>query len=84
MNFHVTPPHVAFEEVKRQAESLGVKATGSEIVGLTPREALLVAGRFYAPGEKSEDSLVEAAVRSLGLSQLEPFDIQKKVIEAQL
>jgi len=84
VNYHVTPPHVAFEEVKREAAALGAKATGSEIVGLTPREALLIAGRYYAPEEKSEDALIDAAVRSLGLSQLEPFDIQKKVIEAQL
>ena len=84
VNYHVTPPHVAFEEVKREAAALGVAATGSEIVGLTPREALLIAGRFYAPDAPDEDALVEAAVRSLGLSQLESFDIQKKVIEAQL
>ena len=84
VNYHVTPPHVAFEEVKREAASLGATATGSEIVGLTPREALLMAGRFYAPEAKNEDALMDAAVRSLGLSQLEPFDMQRKVIEAQL
>jgi glutamate formiminotransferase/formiminotetrahydrofolate cyclodeaminase len=84
VNFHVTPPHVAFEEVKKEAASLGVRATGSEIVGLTPREALLAAGRFYAPGAGSDDALVAAAVASLGLSQFEPFDVLKKVIEAQL
>jgi glutamate formiminotransferase / formiminotetrahydrofolate cyclodeaminase len=84
VNFHVTPPHVAFEEVKKEAAALGVQVTGSEIVGLTPREALLVAGRFYAPGTAGEDALLECAVRSLGLSQLEPFDLSKKVIELQL
>ena len=84
VNYHLTPPHVAFEEVAREAATLGAKATGSEIVGLTPREALLIAGRFYAPEAKGDDALMEAAVRSLGLSQLEPFDIQKKVVEAQL
>jgi glutamate formiminotransferase/formiminotetrahydrofolate cyclodeaminase len=84
VNFHVTPPHVAFEEVKKEAASLGVKVTGSEIVGLTPNEALLMAGRFYSPGAGSDDALVAAAVGSLGLSQFEQFDVRKKVIEAQL
>jgi len=84
VDFQVTPPHVAFEEVKRQAASLGVQVTGSEIVGLTPREALLMAGRYYAPGVKDERALMAAAIERLGLSQLEWFDPVKKVIESQL
>lgn len=84
VNYHVTPPHTAFEEVKKEAATLGAHVTGSEIVGLTPREALLMAGQFYAPGASGEDALLAAAIDSLGLSQLEPFDMQKKVIEAQL
>jgi len=84
VNFHITPPHVAFEEVRRQALDLGVQVTGSEIVGLTPKEALLTAGRHYAPGESSEDVLIGKAIEKLGLSQLEVFDRQKKIIEFQL
>jgi glutamate formiminotransferase/formiminotetrahydrofolate cyclodeaminase len=84
VNFHVTPPHVAFEEVKKHAADLGVTVTGSEIVGLTPREALLMAGSYYAPGATNEEKLLHAAVDALGLSQLEPFDIARKIIEFQL
>jgi glutamate formiminotransferase/formiminotetrahydrofolate cyclodeaminase len=84
VNYHVTPPHVAFEEVKKLAEGLGVKVTGSEIVGLTPKEALLLAGTFYRPGAADEQALIAAAIEELGLSQLEPFDPKKKIIEYQL
>jgi len=84
VNFHVTPPHVAFEEVKKQAATLGVKATGSAIVGLTPKEALLMAGRHYSPELCDENALLAVAERELGLSQLDRFDLQKKVIEFQL
>jgi glutamate formiminotransferase/formiminotetrahydrofolate cyclodeaminase len=85
VNFTVTPPHVAFEEVARQATSLHVTATGSEIVGLTPREALLMAGRYYAAGAaRSDEQLLDLAIERLGLSQLEPFDRRKKIIEYQL
>ena len=49
LNYKATPPHMAFEEVKRQAEKFGVRVTGSEVVGLVPKEALLAArGRFYS------------------------------------
>ena len=84
VNFNVTPPHVAFEEVKKEAEKLGTLVTGSEVVGLIPRDALLLAGRFYASGAEhsiNEDQLITTAVQSLGLSQLEPFDPKKKIIE---
>ena len=31
-NFNITPPHLAFETVKREAKSLGIDVTGSEVV----------------------------------------------------
>jgi len=84
VNYHITAPHVAFEEVKKEAATLGLEVTGSEIVGLTPKEALLIAGRFYEPALTEEEQLIDAAVRHLGLSQLDPFDPAKKIIEYQL
>ena len=85
-DFEVTPPHTAFEEVKKQAKLLGVDATGSEIVGLTPLAALRMAGAHYAAKAKtakphSDDELVSLAIKRLGLSQLEPFEPMRKIIE---
>ena len=82
-NFSVTPPHTAFEEVRREASKLGAEVTGSEVVGLIPKEALLMAGRFYDRGEAGTD-LLRVAVDRLGLSQLEPFDPKKKIIEEMI
>ncbi len=79
-NYKVTPSHVAFEEVKKQAVKFGVLVTGSEVVGLIPKAALLAAGRFYTE-ETSEEALITAAVEKLGLSQLNKFIPEKKVIE---
>ena len=83
-NFTVTPPHVAFEEVKKEAATLGVDVTGSELVGLAPLEAMLLAGRYYAPNVHDEKELLRVAEAKLGLSQLDTFDPQKKIIEYQL
>ena len=83
-NFLVTPPHVAFEEVKKEAATFGVQVTGSELVGLSPLEAMLVAGRFYSPHVKNEKDLLTVASEKLGLSELDTFDPQKKIIEYQL
>lgn len=79
-NYTVTPPHAAFEEVRKEAAALGAGVTGSEIVGLVPLEALLMAGKFYgAAGD--EAALVRAAVDRLGLGSIEPFVPETKIIE---
>ena len=84
LNYHITPPHIAFEEVKKEAATLGVEVTGSEIVGLTPLEALVMAGKFYDSNNENKEKLVPIAIERLGLSQIERFDPQKKIIEHQL
>jgi glutamate formiminotransferase len=81
-NYHVTPVHIAFEEVKKEAKRFGVDVNGSEIVGLVPIEALLMAGKFYTNNKtESEKELVEAAIEHLGLSALNPFKPEEKIIE---
>jgi len=85
----VTPVHVAFEEVCRRAEELGLRVTGSELVGLVPKKALLEAGRHFLYRQKrsagvSEEELIRIAVRSLGLNDLKPFAPGEKVIEYRL
>ncbi len=88
-NFRLTPMHEVYEEARRIAESIGVSVTGSEIVGLVPKGALLDAGRFYldragrCPGA-SDRELIHIAVRSLGLSDVKPFVPEDKVIELRL
>jgi glutamate formiminotransferase/formiminotetrahydrofolate cyclodeaminase len=87
-NYKVTPVQVVFDEAARLADKLGLRVTGSELVGLIPKEALLMAGRHYlekqgkSPGAPEEE-LVRTAVISLGLNDVAPFDPRKKVIEAQ-
>ena len=80
-NFTITPPHVAFEEVKKQAHQFGTDVTGSEIVGLIPKEALTMAGSYYLGTPADEARLIQTAVNRLGLSQLDPFEPKKKIIE---
>lgn len=83
-NYTITPPHVAYEEVRKEAEKLGTRATGSEIVGLIPKEAMLMAGKFYAPspsGQESDEVLIRRAIEFLGLSHLELFKPEEKIIE---
>jgi len=85
-NYHVTPPHEVFDAVCRLADERGVRVTGSELVGLMPRDAILQAGTHYlrkqgASTGVTEEQVVEIAIRSMGLRELTPFDPDKKIIE---
>ena len=46
-NYRKTPLHRVFECVRSEAERFGVPIVGSEIVGLTPAEALYMAAEHY-------------------------------------
>lgn len=81
-NYNITAIHTAFEEVKKEANRLGVEVDGSEIVGLVPLEALLQAGRFYSEGKVyNEEKLVDLTIEKLGLSSLNNFDKKQKIID---
>ena len=79
-NYKATSIHKVFETIKTQAKVYGIEATGSEVIGLVPKEALIETGAFYT-GNNSEDNLIEAAIEHLGLSQLNKFKPEKKIIE---
>jgi glutamate formiminotransferase/formiminotetrahydrofolate cyclodeaminase len=88
-NYRKTPLHLIYEETKRIANDMGVEVTGSEIVGLVPKEALLSSARFYlrrqgVSGAMPENELIHIAIKSLGLNDAKPFDPFAKVIEYRL
>src|SRR5207244_13455570 len=63
--------------------------TGSEIVGMVPKKSLVDAGRYFLRKQRwsegvSEEELIEMAIRSLGLSELKPFEPKEKVIEFKI
>lgn len=85
-NYKVSPPHKVLEKVRELAIEKGLVVTGSELVGLIPKEAMIQAGKYYleAMDETTgipEKMIIETAIQSMGLSELGPFDIYKKVIE---
>jgi glutamate formiminotransferase len=46
-DYTATPLHRVFETVKSEAARYGVNVTGSEVIGLTPMQALVDAASFY-------------------------------------
>ena len=85
LNYKKVNLHDVFEAVKEEADQLSVKITGSEIVGVVPKESLVDAGKFYSKKDgikiSSEDDYVNLAVEKLGLSKLYIFKPEEKIIE---
>jgi glutamate formiminotransferase/formiminotetrahydrofolate cyclodeaminase len=84
-NYNVTPIHVLFEEVKKEAEELNIAVAGSEIVGIVPLESLLMAAEYYIEKEElfiyQEEQKVRLAIERLGLNSVAPFNPKEKIIE---
>ncbi|MBK7173086.1 MAG: glutamate formimidoyltransferase [Bacteroidales bacterium] len=85
-NISITSVHMAFEESCKRAQERGMRVTGSELVGLIPKNALLEAGKYFLAKQNrslgvSESELIKIAVKSLGLDDLKPFNPQEKIIE---
>ena len=81
-----TPLHKAFDEVCRAAAARGLRVTGTEIVGLVPKSALIEAGKHYLRMQQRslgipEADIIKMAVRSMGLDELKPFVPEEKVVE---
>lgn len=88
-NIEETPLHVAFDACVESATRRGLRVTGSEIVGMVPKKCLLDAGRYFLRKQRwsegvSEEELIDIAIRSMGLSELKPFDPKEKVIELKI
>jgi len=85
----ITPLHVAFDTCDERARDRGLRVTGSEIVGLVPRQVLLDAGQHYLnamgrPTGVPEAAIIRTAIRTLGLSEVKEFDPKERVIEYRL
>ena len=86
MDHRTTPMHAVFDACREEAAKLGMRVTGSELVGLVPLSAILAAGDHYLELQGATDGIpeserVHAAVLSMGLDELSPFDPAEKIVE---
>lgn len=85
-DYNVTSIHDVFEACCEEAAVRGMRVTGSELIGLAPKTALLAAGDHFLSKQGhttgvSEAARLRSAVLSLGLDELAPFDPGDKIIE---
>jgi len=85
-NYKVSSIHDVYDAACKLADERSIRVTGSELVGLIPLEAILMAGRHYLAKQRRtvgvpEEDIIQAAVQSLGLNDVTPFIAEEKIIE---
>ena len=85
-NYKKSTIHDVFDSACKLAEDRGVRVTGSELVGLIPLEAMVMAGKYYLRKQNRSvgvpiNDIIECAVQSLGLNDVAPFHPKEKIID---
>ncbi len=88
-NHRITNLHHAYEAVGEVAAQFGVRVTGSEIVGVVPKEALIQSGLYYLQKEGEgeifdEKIIIQRAVKFLSLNDVVPFISDERIIEYRI
>ena len=85
-NYKKSTVHDVFDEACRLAEIRGVRVTGSELVGLIPLDAMIMAGKYYLKKQNRSigiptRDIIECAIQSLGLNDVASFNPNEKIID---
>ena len=85
-NYEVTGLHTAYNAVCEEADKFGLWVTGSELIGVAPKQALIDAGIHYLikdgrNRDVSEETIIQTAIQFLGLNDTTPFKPEEKIIE---
>jgi len=84
-NYLVTAPHIAYETCRDEAKELNVGIAGSELVGLIPLGAMLMAADYYMEKENlfivEEEQKIRLVAVRLGLNSVSKFNPKKRIIE---
>ncbi len=89
-DYKKAPLYLVYETCKNIAGKFNTKVTGSELVGLTPKEALLDSAKFYLNKENRimqgipHEEAFDIVIKNLNLNQIEPFVPIQKVLELKI
>ncbi|MDB2350269.1 glutamate formimidoyltransferase [Flavobacteriaceae bacterium] len=88
-NINVTSLHDVFEKTCERATARGLRVTGSELIGLVPKKVLIDAGKYFLKKQSRslaipERDIIQIAVKTLGLDELQPFNQDDRIIEYAL
>ena len=89
-NYKKAPLYLVYEMCKNIAGRFNIKVTGSELIGMTPKDAMLDTAKFYLNKHNRimqgmpHEEVFNLVIKNLNLSQIKPFIPENKIIELKL
>ncbi|MFW5657342.1 MAG: glutamate formimidoyltransferase [Bacteroidota bacterium] len=81
IDFNQNPPLQVFNAIKSLAENYNTSVTGSELVGMVPRSALLKNAERFVPHLKTTEGAVHVICEYLNLSNKKVFVLEKQLLD---
>lgn len=89
-DYKKAPLYLVYETCKNIATKFNTEVTGSEIIGLTPKDALLDSAKFYLNKQNKimqgmpHEEVFDLVIKNLNLSQISPFIPEEKILELKI
>ncbi len=89
-DYKKAPLYLVYETCKNIANKLNIEVTGSELIGLAPKEAILDSAKFYLNKQNRimqgipHEEIFNLVSKNLNLSQISPFTPEEKILELKL
>lgn len=89
-DYKKAPLYLVYETCRSIADKLSIEVTGSELVGLAPKDALLDSAKFYLNKQNCimqgmpHEEVFDVVIKNLNLNQITPFKPEEKIIELKL
>ena len=89
-DYKKAPLYLVYETCKSIAGKFNVKVTGSELIGLAPKDALLDSAKFYLNKQNKimlgmpHEEVFDLVIKNLNLNQISPFIPEEKILELKL
>ena len=89
-DYKKAPLYLVYETCKTLATKLNISVTGSEVIGLLPKDAILDSAKFYLNKQSKimlgmpHEEVFDIVIKNLNLSQIAPFIPDNKILELKL
>jgi glutamate formiminotransferase/formiminotetrahydrofolate cyclodeaminase len=78
-----SPLHLVFESCQNLAKAYNIEVSGSELIGLIPKNAMIEAGYFFNATCKDPQEALEIAKNTLNLNEVKRFDLTEHILDIE-
>ncbi len=75
--------HKVFESCQKLAKAYHIEVSGSELIGLVPKKAMIEAGYYFDSSCKNDLEALEAAKNILNLNEVKRFDLNEHILDIE-